>query len=247
MLIPNPRAPIAMKLIYPANSHVEQQIDFLPKWIECIQSNHHPAERVQINLAWLLCLLFISPQLPVPKSTHSTLILFFFLHLNETLAFAPRTVGRFPCLLSYGGRQTGVGEPHELPFPEDALAHLLWHVWQKLWEGSQPQKTISFNPPYYHATAQWAQRSLHSFWNNKQLWDELSLIEQSLLIMGSSFPLFTTFSRFPERREEETFELPRSISSCGGTSVALGAILSCEAICGGQPELHTDPASAVTL
>lgn len=64
MLIPNLRAPIAIKIIYPANSHVEQQIDFLPKWIECIQSNHHLAEGVQINLAWLLCLLFISPTTP---------------------------------------------------------------------------------------------------------------------------------------------------------------------------------------
>ena len=65
MLLPNLRASIAMKLIYPPNSRVQQQIDFLPKWIECIQSNHHPAEGVQINLARLLCLLLISPQLPI--------------------------------------------------------------------------------------------------------------------------------------------------------------------------------------
>lgn len=65
MLFPDLRASIAVKLIYPANSHVEQQIAFLPKWIECIQSNHHPAEEVQNNVAWLLCLLFISLQLPI--------------------------------------------------------------------------------------------------------------------------------------------------------------------------------------
>jgi len=65
--------------------------------------------------------------------------------------------------------------------------------------------------------------------------------------MGSSFSIFTTFSSIPERRDEETFEIPLSVSSCGGTSVALGAILSCAAGCGGQPELHTDPPSAVTV
>jgi len=51
MLLPNLRASIAIKLSYPANSHVEKQMDFLPKWIECIQSNHHPAKGVQIHLA----------------------------------------------------------------------------------------------------------------------------------------------------------------------------------------------------
>lgn len=107
MLIPNLRAFFSMKLIYPANSHVEQQIAFLPKWIECIQSNHHPAKGVQINLAWLLFLLLTSPQLPVPKSTHSTLILFFFLRLNEMLAFALKMVGRG--FFSSGDIQTGVG------------------------------------------------------------------------------------------------------------------------------------------
>lgn len=110
MLIPNLRASISMKLIYPTNSHVEQQIAFLPKWIECIQSNHHPAEGVQINLAWQLFLLLTSPPLPVPRSTHSTLILFFFLHLNEMLAFALKMVGRFSCFFSSGNIQTGVGK-----------------------------------------------------------------------------------------------------------------------------------------
>lgn len=127
MLIPNLRAPIAMKLIYPANSHVEQQIDFLPKWIEWIHSNHQPAKKVQINLAWLLVFfLFISPNSlspPIsPKSTHSTLSLFFFLKLNEMLTFAPRRVRRSPCLLSFGGSQTGN------PVNYSSL-RMLWHIY----------------------------------------------------------------------------------------------------------------------
>lgn len=113
MLIPNLRAFIFMKLIYPANSHVEQQIASLPKWIECVQSNHHPAKGVQINLSWLLFLLLSSPQFPVPKSTHSILILFFFLRLNEMLAFPLKMVGRFSCFFSSGNIQTGVGKIYE--------------------------------------------------------------------------------------------------------------------------------------
>lgn len=61
-----------------------------------------------------------------------------------------------------------------------------------------------------------------------------------------SFPAFTTFSSIPERKDEETFELPPSVSSCGGTSVASGGILPSAAY-GGQPELPTDPGSAVIL
>lgn len=58
----------------------------------------------------------------------------------------------------------------------------------------------------------------------------------------------SSFSSIPEKRDEETFELPQAVSSCGGTSVAPeGAILPCAAVCGGQPELPTDPATAVTL
>lgn len=150
-----------------------------------------------------------------PKSTHSTLILFFFLHLNEMSAFAWRMVGRFPCLLPYGGSRTGVGEPHALPFPKDALAHFLWCVWQKVWEGSKPQKTISFNLPYYHATSQGGQRFLQSFWNNKGHSDELSLIEQSLPIMGSSFPIFTTFCSIPERGMKKTLNFHWRLAPVG--------------------------------
>lgn len=123
MFIPNLRASVSMKLIYPANRHVEQQIAFLPKWIECIQSNHHPAKGVQINLAWLLFLLLTDPQLPVLKSTHSTLI-FFFLHLNEILEFALKIVGRFSHFFSSANIQTGVRKLYEPIFPEDALTIL---------------------------------------------------------------------------------------------------------------------------
>lgn len=124
MFILNLRASISKKLIYPANRHVEQQIAFLPKWIECIQSNHHPAKGVQINLVWLLFLLLTAPQLPVPKSTHSTLIFFFFLHLNEILEFALKIVGRFSCFFSSAKIQTGAGKLYELAFPEDTLTIL---------------------------------------------------------------------------------------------------------------------------
>lgn len=137
MLIPNLRAPIAMKIIYPANSHVEQQIDFLPKWIECIQSNHHPAKGVQINLAWLLCLLFISPQFPVPKSTHSTLILFFFLTKCWHLPWG--WWGGFHVSFPMEAAKLVSGNPMNYPFSGCSgiyMPHLPWHVWQKLWEGS---------------------------------------------------------------------------------------------------------------
>lgn len=65
--------------------------------------------------------------------------------------------------------------------------------------------------------------------------------------MGSSFPIVTTFSSIPARRDEGTFKHPLGVSSHGGISVALGRILSWAAVCGGQPEPHSDPASVVTL
>lgn len=185
-----------MKLIYPANSHVEQQIAFLPKWIECIQSNHHPAKGVQINLAWQLFLLLTSPQLTVPKSTHSILIFFFFfLHLNEMLTIAMKMVGKFSCFFSSGNVQTGVGKLHEPAFPGDALTHSLWHVWQKLWEGWQHPKTISFNSPIFIELPS----------RHEDLPRAPGIIKDtgmSLLMMESSFPGFTMFSNIPEKRDE---------------------------------------------
>lgn len=61
-----------------------------------------------------------------------------------------------------------------------------------------------------------------------------------------SFYAFTAFSSTPERKDEETFERPLSVSSCGGTSAASAGILP-SAACGGQPELPTDPGSVVIL
>lgn len=55
--------------------------------------------------------------------------------------------------------------------------------------------TISFNPLYYHENSCWA--------NNRGHKDDLSLIEQNLLIVGSSFSVFTVLSSISEGRDEE--------------------------------------------
>lgn len=207
MLIPNFGASISMKLIYPANSHVEQQIAFLPKWIECFQSNHHAAKGFQINLAGLLFLLLTLPQLPVPKSTHSTWIRFFFSYPQMKCCCLPWK-WRFSCFFSSGNIQTGVGKLHEPTFPEDVLTHSLQHVWQKLWEGWHPPNTNCFNSSIFIELPS----------RHKDFPRASGLVKDtrmSLLMMDSSFPGFTTFSSICENRDEETFELPLGVISCG--------------------------------
>lgn len=93
MLIPNLRASISMKLIYPANSHVEQQIAFLPKWIECIQPNHHPAKGVQINLSWLLFFIAHFPPVSCPQKYPFHFDPLLFLTLKWNVGICPENYG----------------------------------------------------------------------------------------------------------------------------------------------------------
>lgn len=113
-----------------------------------------------------------------PNSTHSTLILCF-LCLNKMLAWW----GGFLVSSPIEAAKLVSWNPMNYPF-----LRMLWHIYYDMFgrnTGSQPWKTISFNPLYYHTTSQWPQRSLQRFWNNKGHWDVLSFI--CLLIMGSSF------------------------------------------------------------
>lgn len=108
---------------------------------------------------------------------------------------APVVVGRFQWLLAYGDIQSVVGKPHKLLFPEDARAHLLWYMDRNSRKDHRLNMTISFNPLYYHENSCWA--------NNRGHKDDLSLIEQNLLIVGSSFSVFTVLSSISEGRDEE--------------------------------------------
>lgn len=97
-----------------------------------------------------------------------------------------------------------LGNPTHYPF-----LRMLWHISCGVFD-RKSGKDQSLKRPFHlicHITMQLlrgGQRFLQSFWNNKGHSDELSLIEQSLPIMGSSFPIFTTFSSIPERGMKKT-------------------------------------------
>lgn len=145
MFIPNLRASISKKLIYPANRHVEQQIAFLPKWIECIQSNHHPAKGVQINLVWLLFFFTHCPPTPCPQEHPFYFDLLLFLTLKWNFGICPENSGKIFMFLFLCKYPNWRWETLSSSLSWGYSDHSLWHVWQKLWEGWLLPKTIFIN------------------------------------------------------------------------------------------------------